>query len=97
MKEVKFKRFSAKATAPKRTTIYFAGYDLFSAENVTIGSRRTAIVSTDIGMKFDRKLVSKICSHSSLSARSIKVGSGVVDSGYRRLYMLSYTIYHARK
>ena len=34
-------------------------------------------------MKFDRKLLGKICSRSSLSARSIETGAGVVDSGYR--------------
>ena len=34
-------------------------------------------------MKFDRKLAGKICSRSSLSARSIEVRAGVVDSGYR--------------
>ena len=34
-------------------------------------------------MKFDRKLVRKICSRSSLWARSIETGAGVVDSGYR--------------
>ena len=69
MKELKFKRFSAKTAAPKRATLCSVGYDLFSAEKVTIGSRRTAIVSNDIDMKFDRKLVGKIYSCSSLSAR----------------------------
>ena len=34
-------------------------------------------------MKFDPKLAGKICSRSSLSARSIEVRAGVVDSGYR--------------
>ena len=29
MKEVKFKRFSAKATAPKRKALSSAGYNLF--------------------------------------------------------------------
>ena len=36
-------------------------------------------------MKFDRTLVGKICSRSNLSARSIEVGAGVVDSGYRAI------------
>ena len=45
--------------------------------------RCTAIASTNISMKFDRKLLGKICSRSSLSARSIETGAGVVDSGYR--------------
>ena len=83
MKEVKFKRFSSKIIAPKIVTLCSAGEDLFSVKNVTIGSRRTATVSTNISMKFDCKLVSKSCSQSSLSVRSINVGKGVVDSGYR--------------
>ena len=59
------------------------GKIFLSAEKITIGCRRTAIVSTSIGMKLDRKLVGKICSRSSLSARSIEAGAGTVNSGYR--------------
>ena len=32
MKEIKFVRFYAKATAPKRATVDSAGYDLYCAE-----------------------------------------------------------------
>lgn len=42
-------------------------------------------------MKFDCKLVSKSCSHSSLSMRSIDVGKGIVDSGYREII---YVVLH---
>ena len=70
-----------KSYTPKRATLWSAGYDLSSAEKVTIGSRCTATVSADIGMKFGCKLVGKICSRSSLSARSIEVGAGLVNSG----------------
>ena len=83
MKEIKFKRFSAKATNRKRATLCSAGYGLSSAENVTIAARSAAIVSTNIDMKFNLKLVRKIYSCSNLSARSRKVGAGVADSGYR--------------
>ena len=83
MKEVKFKSFSAKATALKRAILCSAGYNLFSAKKVTIGALRTGILFTDISMKFDGKLVGKICSRSSLSARSTEAGAGVVDSDYR--------------
>ena len=77
MKKIKFRRFSAKATAPKIATLISAGYDLFSVEKVTI------IVSTDIGMKSHRKLVGKIGSRSSLLATSIDILAGVVDSSTR--------------
>lgn len=53
MKEVQSETFNAKATAPKRLTLCSTGYDLFSAEKITIGLRRTAIVLTDVGMKLD--------------------------------------------
>ena len=82
MKEVKFKSFSAKATALKRAILCSAGYNLFPAKKVTIGARHTGILFTDISMKFNGKLVGKTCSRSSLSARSIEAGAGVVDSGY---------------
>ena len=59
MKEVKFKSFSAKATALKRAILCSAGYNLFSVKKVTIGARRTGILFTDISMKFDGKLVGK--------------------------------------
>lgn len=61
MKEGKLKTFSAKVTAPKRVTISSAGYDLFSCESITISSRGTAILLTNIDMKFDCKLLVKIC------------------------------------
>ena len=83
MKEVKFKRFSAKVTAPKRVTLCSVGYYLFSVEKFTISSCCTVIASTDIDMKLDRKLVGKIFSWSSLSARLIEVVAGVVNSGCR--------------
>ena len=42
-------------------------------------------------MKFDRKLVGKICSRSSLSARSIEFGAGVADNSYRGII---YVVLH---
>ena len=91
MKEVKFKKFSAKATAPKRATLSSAGYGPFSPEKVTIDSLRAAIVSTDVSMQFDHKLVGKINSRSSFSARPIEVGAWVVDSDYRGII---YVVLH---
>ena len=75
MKEVKFKKFSAKAAAPNRATLSSAGYGPFLPEKVTIDSPRAAIVSTDVSMQFDHKLVGKINSRSSFSARPIEVGA----------------------
>ena len=83
MKGVKFKRFSAKAIAPKKVTLCSAGHNLFLAEKVTGSLHRTAIVSTNIDTKSDCKLVGKIYSHSSLSVKSIEVGAGIINSDYR--------------
>ena len=84
MKKIKFVRFSYKARVPKCATIDSTGYDLHSAEKVTIKPRSVKAVSTEIGIQNQYlKLVSKIYSRSSLSMKQIEVGAGVIDSGYR--------------
>ena len=82
MKEIKFVRFSHKATAPKQPTIASAGYDLFAAEKAIIKAKSVGTVSTDIGIQNQyAKLVGKIYPRSSLSMKMIEVGVGVIDAG----------------
>ena len=83
MRKIIFKRFSHKATCPRRGTIRSAGYDLYSTEKVEIPTRSVKKISTDIGLQTDRKLVGKICSWSSLTLKQIEAGAGVIGSGYR--------------
>ena len=84
MKEIKFVRFSAKATAPKRATMDFAGYDLYSAEKCVIKPRSVCAVTTDAGIQNRYvKLVGKIYSCSTMAVRQIEVGAAVIDSRCR--------------
>ena len=61
MKEIKFVRFSAEVTDPKRATVNSAGYDLCSAEKCTVKARSVYVVTTDIDIQKQYvKLVGKI-------------------------------------
>ena len=51
MKEIKFVRFSTRATAPRRATVDSAGYDLYSTEKCTVKARSVYSETTDIGIQ----------------------------------------------
>jgi len=62
------------------------GYDLYSAETVTIPSRGQHIVSTGISIELDidgRPAGALIRDKSSMAARRVICTAGVIDSGYR--------------
>lgn len=62
------------------------GYDLYSAENVTIRARGHQIVPTGISIELDidgRPAGALIRDKSSMAARRVICTAGVIDSGYR--------------
>jgi len=62
------------------------GYDLYSAETVTIPARGQHIVSTGISVELDidgRLAGALIRDKSSMAARRVICTAGVIDSGYR--------------
>ena len=63
------------------------GYDIYSAEAVTIAPRGSHIVSTQISIEFDpidgRPVGRLIRDKSSMAARRLICTAGVIDSGYR--------------
>ena len=63
------------------------GYDVYSAESVTIAPRGSHIVSTQISIEFDpidgRPVGALIRDKSSMAARRVICTAGVIDSGYR--------------
>jgi len=62
------------------------GYDLYSAENVTIPPRGHHIVPTGISIELDidgRPAGALIRDKSSMAARRVICTAGVIDSGYR--------------
>jgi dUTP pyrophosphatase len=63
------------------------GYDVYSAEKVTIAPRSSYIVSTQISIEFDpidgRPVGALIRDKSSMAARRVICTAGVIDAGYR--------------
>jgi dUTP pyrophosphatase len=62
------------------------GYDLYSAETVTIPARGQHIVSTGISIELDidgRPAGALVRDKSSLAARRLICTAGVIDAGYR--------------
>lgn len=85
---LKVKLLSSAAKAP---TIAHPGedlgYDVYSAESVTIQPRNSHIVSTQISIEFDpidgRPIGALIRDKSSMAARRVICTAGVIDAGYR--------------
>jgi len=94
-----FKKLSDRATTPCRGSELAAGYDLYSAENVTIPKQGKALVKTDIAIALPEGCYGRVAPRSSLSWKHhIDVGAGVVDRDYRGnvgvvLFNLSKTDY----
>ena len=81
--KVKFKRFSFRPKIPQKATIGSACYDFFAAKSVVLELNATRLVQTAVGFCFPEMYVAKIFPRSSLSLRSIHLGEGIVDAGYR--------------
>ena len=63
------------------------GYDIFSAETLTIAPRGSHIVSTGISIEFDpidgRPVGALVRDKSSMASRRVITTAGVIDAGYR--------------
>jgi dUTP diphosphatase len=85
---LKVKLLSSAAKAP---TIAHPGedlgYDVYSAETISIAPRGSHIVSTGISIEFDpidgRPVGALIRDKSSMAARRVICTAGVIDAGYR--------------
>ncbi|XP_068708305.1 uncharacterized protein [Montipora foliosa] len=97
-----FKKISDRATTPTRGSELAAGYDLYSAEDVTIPKQGKALVKTDIAISLPEGCYGRVAPRSSLSWKHhIDVGAGVVDRDYRGnvgvvLFNLSSTDYQVQ-
>lgn len=81
--KIKFKRFSARARCPQHSTDGFAGYDLFSAENIVLEPYSMQCIETDIGLCFSKRFFAKFYSRSGISSCSTETGAGVIDQDFR--------------
>ena len=83
-KVLKVKILSDDATCPTRGSIDSAGYDLYSAHDITIDAGDKGIVKTDIAVAIPQGCYGRIAPRSSLAVNNhIDVGAGVIDRDYR--------------
>jgi dUTP pyrophosphatase len=81
---LKFIRLSTFAKPPFKASTKAAGYDLFSAHNITIKPRDKAIIPTGLIIATPEGTYGRIAPRSGLAAQhSINVGAGVIDADYR--------------
>ncbi|CAB4374815.1 unnamed protein product [Rhizophagus irregularis] len=81
---LRVKRLSPKAKIPRRSSVKAAGYDLYSASNITIPAKGKALVPTDLAVVVPEGTYGRVAPRSGLALRnSIDCGGGVVDADYR--------------
>ena len=76
-------KLTSKGRIPKKQTIGAAGFDLYSAVNVTIPPHSRKVILTDIAIRPPVGTYTRIAPRSGLSLKkSIDVGAGVIDRDY---------------
>lgn len=81
---LRVKKLTEHATLPTRGSAQAAGYDLYSAYDVTLPAEGKAIVKTDIALAVPEGCYGRVAPRSSLSWKHhIDVGAGVIDRDYR--------------
>ena len=80
--KIKFKKYSYTARVPTKATFGSACYDVYSIIDVKLAPGVTKKMPLDLGFKFLKRYVGKICPSSSLSLLPTFIGSGVVNSDY---------------
>lgn len=78
------KLLNANAMVPRRQTPGAAGYDLHSAENVTVPACGRARVGTGVAVMLPPGTYGRVAPRSSLAyLAGVDVGGGVIDGDYR--------------
>lgn len=75
-------KLNEDAFTPERNLPNDAGLDLFAVTNTFIPFEETVKVSTGICAEIKPGYIGQILSRSSLSAKGLEVGAGVIDAGY---------------
>ena len=80
---LRVKLLSPKARLPTKGTSLAAGYDLSSAQQVTIPANGRALIQTDISMSVPKGTYGRIAPRSGLAVKhGITTGAGVIDADY---------------
>lgn len=78
------KLLSEAARLPTRGSTGAAGYDLYSAVELTVAARGRAVVGTDISLRIPEGTYARVAPRSGLAVKKgIQTGAGVVDFDYR--------------
>jgi dUTP pyrophosphatase len=81
---LKFVKISDKARVPTKGSPLAAGFDLYSASDITVAAHGKAIVPTDLKVAVPPGTYGRVAPRSGLAAKNfIDIGAGVVDEDYR--------------
>jgi dUTP pyrophosphatase len=83
MNEIKFKMLREEAVKPSRATHYSAGYDLVSAEALTLEPGEIRTLPLGFATEIPGHLHCRIESRSGMALKGIVVVTGVIDADYR--------------
>jgi dUTP pyrophosphatase len=82
--DIQIKLLSDFAKVPTQATPLAAGYDLYSAEKVTVPKRGRKLIKTNISLAIPMNYYGRIAPRSGLAYKSgIDVLAGVIDADYR--------------
>lgn len=79
---VDFFKFHEDAKPPQRNKITDAGLDLYALMDTFIPLNETIVVRTGVGINIPDGYVGLIHDRSSMAAKGLAVGGGVIDAGY---------------
>lgn len=81
---MKFKKLSKNAFSPTKSTKRSVGWDLSSAEKITIRPNSSNLIKTDLAIKVPKGTFGKLESKSKLYRKHlISVQAGVIDEDFR--------------
>ena len=90
--ECKIVLANPNARVPTRSTLGSVGYDMYSAERLTVPANQRALVDTGVQLEFPFEsesgggIYARIAPRSGLALKGIDVSAGVCDSDYRGTY-----------
>jgi dUTP pyrophosphatase len=81
---INFKKLDAKAVLPSRGSLYSAGLDLYSLEDLAIAPKQRILARTGLAIAIPEGYYGRIAPRSGLALRTgLDVLSGVIDADYR--------------
>lgn len=81
---LKFKKLTERAMLPTKGSPLAAGYDLYSAGEMTVAAKGKALIPTNLSVAVPVGNYGRVAPRSGLAWKNyIDVGAGVVDADYR--------------